>query len=62
MTKYSSKQIEKIRRDVVGQKVVGLYYESDGDYFVMEFEDKDSWNSETAFRFMADLEERPEKA
>ena len=55
MTRYNSKQIEEMRRDIVGMKVVNLDYESDGDYFVMEFEGSDGSQCETSFRYMADL-------
>lgn len=36
---------------IEGQAVSKFYYESEGDYFVMEFED----GTENCFRFMADI-------
>jgi len=36
---------------MVGKRITGGYYEPDGDYHVIEFDD----GSETSFRFMAEI-------
>ncbi len=51
MTKFIEDQIKQIKTNMVRRKIIDFYYESDGDYFVMEFED----GFETSFRFMSDL-------
>ena len=51
MTRYSEQQIDTMKKTMLGKKVTDFYYESEGDYFVMVFDD----GSETSFRFMADL-------
>ncbi len=49
--KYSEEQMEMIIKHSIGKVISGMYYENDGSYWVMEFED----GSETSFRFMAEL-------
>ena len=49
MTKFTDKQIKQMNLDVLGKKVTDFYYESEGNYFVMEFEDE----IEICFKFMA---------
>lgn len=51
MTRFTDKQIETMKKDIIGLKVADVYYEKEGDYYVMEFEN----GIETSFRFMADL-------
>lgn len=51
MTMFSKDEIEVMRKDVVGRTITDLTYESDGDYFVIEFEG----GAETSVRFMADI-------
>ena len=53
MTRYTEEQINAMKVFIIGKVVKDLYYEKDGDYYVLEFED----GSETSFRFMADLQE-----
>jgi len=54
MTRFNEEQIEQMKTSIVGKKVANLYYEKEGDYFVMEFDD----GTETCFRFMADLNQQ----
>ena len=49
--KYSKEQREAIIKHTVGKVVENLYYEEEGEYWVMEFTD----GTETSFRFMAEL-------
>ena len=51
MTRYNPEQIQQMKEAVVGSKVTDMYYESDGDYFVLEFDGE----AEMCFRYMADL-------
>jgi hypothetical protein len=56
MTKFTEEQIEQMKEQIIGKKVINLYYDDIGDYFVMEFEGVESGKTqETCFRFMADL-------
>jgi len=56
MTRYNKEEREKMKKLVVGQKIIDLEYDDEDDYFIMVFED----NSETCFRLMADLIKRGE--
>ena len=49
--KYSKDQREMIIKHSIGKIVEELYYEEEGEYWVMTFTD----GSETSFRFMAEL-------
>jgi len=43
--------IEQMRKDIVNKIVEDLYYESDGDYYIISF----VGGSEVSVRFMADI-------
>jgi len=49
--KYSKEQREMIIKHSIGKVVEDLYYEENGNYWVMTFND----GTETSFRFMAEL-------
>lgn len=48
---YTPEQRELLSKESVGKVIASLYWEDDGEYWVMEFTD----GSETSFRFMAEL-------
>lgn len=56
MTRYNKEEREKMKEQLVDQKIIDLEYDDISDCFVMVFED----NSEMCFRFMADLIKRGE--
>lgn len=51
MTNQTKEQTESMKQSIIGVPVSDLYYEEDGDYFVMEFKN----GCECCFRFMTDL-------
>ncbi len=51
MERYSEDDIKRIGKEIIGKKVIGLYYERDGDYFVMEFKN----TTKTSVKFIVDL-------
>ena len=55
MTQYNSEQIAEMRKAIMGARVIGLIYEPDEDYYVMEFEGENGSVFETCFRYMTDL-------
>ncbi len=55
MTRYTTAQIEQLRKDAVGKTITDLSYEPEDNYYVMTFEDGEGKEAEFSFRFMADL-------
>ena len=51
MTRYNESERKLLSDQIVGKKISEFYYEPDGDYYVMTFDD----GSETSVRLMADL-------
>jgi len=51
MSQYTEEQIQGFKEVLIGKNVSDFYYEPEGDYYVIEFEN----GFETSFRFMADL-------
>jgi len=51
MERYSENDIKRIGKEIIGKKVIGLYYERDGNYFVMEFKN----TTKTSVKFIVDL-------
>jgi len=51
MERYSENDIKRIGKEIIGKKVIGLYYERDGNYFVMEFKN----DTEVSVKFLVDL-------
>lgn len=49
--KYTSEQRQHIIENATGKTIANLFYEEDGEYWVMEFDD----GSEASLRFMAEL-------
>jgi len=51
MERYRENDIKRIGKEIIGKKVIGLYYERDGNYFVMEFKN----TTKTSVKFIVDL-------
>ncbi len=52
MTRYDEQTRKQMKQTIVGQKIIDMEYDEEGDYYTFVLED----NNETSFRFMADLE------
>jgi len=51
MTRFNEEQREQLKKNFIDNKIIDLEYDDEGDYYTLILDD----NTETSFRFMADI-------